>query len=54
MQLAGARRELLVARWHRFCADIKKALKRLFAKLPNPRRKFAKHQRKNRQKNSKK
>ena len=54
MQLAGARRELLVARWHRFCADIKKALKRLFAKLPNPRRKFPKHQRKNRQKNSKK
>lgn len=54
MRLAGARRELLVARWHRFCADIKKALKRLFAKLPNPRRKFAKHQRKNRQKNSKK
>lgn len=54
MQLAGARRELLVVRWHRFCADIKKAFKRLFAKLPNPRRKFAKHQRKNRQKNSKK
>lgn len=54
MQLAGARRELLVARWHRFCADIKKAFKRLFTKLPNPRRKFAKHQRKNRQKNSKK
>lgn len=54
MQLAGARRELLVARWHRFCADIKKAFKHLFAKLPNPRRKFAKHQRKNRQKNSKK
>lgn len=54
MQLAGARCELLVARWHRFCADIKKAFKRLFAKLPNPRRKFAKHQRKNRQKNSKK
>lgn len=48
MQLAGARRELLVVRWHRFCADIKKAFKRLFAKLPNPRRKFAKHQRKNR------
>lgn len=54
MQLAGARCELLVARWHRFCADIKKAFKRLFAKLPNPRRKFTKHQRKNRQKNSKK
>lgn len=54
MQLTGARCELLVARWHRFCADIKKAFKRLFAKLPNPRRKFAKHQRKNRQKNSKK
>lgn len=54
MQLAGARRELLVARWHRFCADIKKAFKHLFVKLPNPRRKFAKHQRKNRQKNSKK
>lgn len=54
MQLAGARRELLVARWYRFCADIEKAFKRLFAKLPNPRRKFAKHQRKNRQKNSKK
>ena len=54
MQLAGARRELLVARWHRFCADIKKAFKHLFAKLPNPRRKLAKHQRKNHQKNSKK
>lgn len=54
MQLAGARCELLVARWHRFCADIEKAFKRLFAKLPNPRRKFTKHQRKNRQKNSKK
>lgn len=42
MNLANARKEVLVARLTRFRDDIKNAFKRLFAKLPTPRKIAAK------------
>lgn len=50
MNLASARREILEERWQHFCADIKRAFERLFAKIPTPHKRAAKKRQKTAQK----